>query len=232
MSLLASDPLGDNSAGVTRCANLSRLSPTATLRGRATRIGPEDVEWADAGGKTAVLPTRSLVVAEPVRPAMHSTLGGDGRSEMIHKPRHRQGARPGPVRARGTSPALPGVAVLLRSWPTTSRRWLRATTRLPGVAVRGSQCSGSPLWECRPVAAPGVTTGHRPCPHRSTPTNSPRSPSSTWSAARASCCRRWRPRTGPSSCGSGHPIERSAAGRPPASSSSLEPTWTRYWSSD
>ena len=137
MSLLASDPLGDNSAGVTRCANLSRLSPTATLRGRATRIGPEDVEWADAGGKTAVLPTRSLVVAEPVRPAMHSTLGGDGRSEMIHKPRHRQGARPGPVRARGTSPALPGVAVLLRSWPTTSRRWLCATTRLPGVAVRG-----------------------------------------------------------------------------------------------
>ena len=56
---------------------------------------------------------------------------------MIHKPRHRQGARPGPVRARDTSPALPGVAVLLRRWPTTSRRWLRATTRLPGVAVRG-----------------------------------------------------------------------------------------------
>ena len=83
MSLLASERLGHDTAGVTRRAYLSRLGASATLRGRATRIRPEGVEWADAGGKTAVLPARSLVVAEPVRPAVPSTLGGDGRANAL-----------------------------------------------------------------------------------------------------------------------------------------------------
>ena len=88
VSMLSAERLGHDTAGVTRRAYLTRLSPTATAQGRAVGILPEGVAWSGADGETAVLPARSLVVAEPVRPAVPAALvprggGGDGRPNAL-----------------------------------------------------------------------------------------------------------------------------------------------------
>ena len=80
VSLLSAERLGHNTSGLARRAYLSRLGPTVAVQGRATRILPEGVEWAGADGEKGILPARSLVVAEPVRPAVPAALAPPGGS--------------------------------------------------------------------------------------------------------------------------------------------------------
>ena len=81
VSLLSPQRLGHDTSGVVRRAYLSRLSPEATAQGRVTRIVTGGVEWLDEAGTNSVLPARSLVVAEPVRPAVPAALAPRGGAE-------------------------------------------------------------------------------------------------------------------------------------------------------
>ena len=81
VSLLSGERVGHDTSGLARRAYLSRLATTAA-RGRATRITEAGVEWLDEAGVRSVLPARSVVVAEPLRPAAPAALtprgGHDG----------------------------------------------------------------------------------------------------------------------------------------------------------
>ena len=77
VSLLSIDRIGHDTSGLARRAYLSRLAATA-VRGRTTRITPDGVEWLDESGARSVLPARSLVVAEPLRPAVPAALAPRG----------------------------------------------------------------------------------------------------------------------------------------------------------
>ena len=85
VSLLSVERLGHDTSGLARRAYLSRLDPVTGVRGRATRITPDGVEWLDGAGVRSVLPARSLVVAEPVRASVPAALapraGNEGRPQ-------------------------------------------------------------------------------------------------------------------------------------------------------
>ena len=78
VSLLSAEPPGHNTSGLARRAYLTRLAPEAVARGRAVRIAESGVEWRDDAGNRSLLPARSLVVAEPVRPDVPALTPRDG----------------------------------------------------------------------------------------------------------------------------------------------------------
>jgi len=77
VSLLGAERIGHDTSGLARRAYLSRLAATA-VRGRATRITETGAEWLDEAGTRSVLPARSIVVAEPLRPAVPTALAPRG----------------------------------------------------------------------------------------------------------------------------------------------------------
>ena len=77
VSLLSAERVGHDTSGLARRAYLSRLAATA-VRGHPTRITEEGVEWRDQAGARSVLPARSVVVAEPLRPAVPTALAPHG----------------------------------------------------------------------------------------------------------------------------------------------------------
>ncbi|MCY3926504.1 MAG: FAD-dependent oxidoreductase, partial [bacterium] len=77
VSMLSVERIGHDTSGLARRAYLSRLAATA-VRGRATRITEAGVEWLDETGGRSVLPARSIVVAEPLRPSVPAALAPHG----------------------------------------------------------------------------------------------------------------------------------------------------------
>lgn len=77
VSLLSAERIGHDTSGLARRAYLSRLAATA-VRGRASRITEAGVEWLDETGDRSVLPARSVVVAEPLRPDAPAALAPRG----------------------------------------------------------------------------------------------------------------------------------------------------------
>ena len=76
-ALLSGDRIGHDTSGLARRAYLTRLAATA-VRGRAGRITEAGVEWLDESGARSVLPAGSIVVAEPLRPAVPAALAPRG----------------------------------------------------------------------------------------------------------------------------------------------------------
>lgn len=77
VSLLSAERIGHDTSGLARRAYLSRLAATA-VRGRASRITETGVEWLDHSGDRSLLPARSVVVAEPLRPSVPASLAPPG----------------------------------------------------------------------------------------------------------------------------------------------------------
>ena len=82
-SLLSAERIGHDTSGLARRAYLNRLAATAA-RGRAIQITGTGVEWLDDAGVRSVLPARSVVVAEPLRPAVPAALAPRGGSDSGH----------------------------------------------------------------------------------------------------------------------------------------------------
>ncbi len=74
VSLLSAERVGHDTAGLTRRAYLARLEPQSALQGHAVCIVAGGVEWRNAAGAVSLLSAGSVVVAEPVRPAVPISL--------------------------------------------------------------------------------------------------------------------------------------------------------------